>query len=80
MQIEILIKIAGLGLLVSVIINLLKQSGRDELAALEAMEAWCLDNELPLAVSDVPADRAPMLLARYPLARIMNLKSWLESF
>ena len=37
MQIEILIKIAGLGLLVSVIINLLKQSGREELAALVAV-------------------------------------------
>ena len=34
MQIEILIKIAGLGLLVSVIMTLLKQSGREELAAL----------------------------------------------
>ena len=37
MQIEILIKLAGLGLLVSVIINLLKQSGREELAALAAV-------------------------------------------
>ena len=34
MQIEILIKIAGLGLLVSVMTNLLKQSGREELSAL----------------------------------------------
>ena len=34
MQIDILIKIAGLGLLVSVITNLLKQSGREELSAL----------------------------------------------
>ncbi|MBR0206400.1 MAG: stage III sporulation protein AC [Clostridia bacterium] len=37
MQIELLIKIAGLGLLVSVIMNLLKQSGREELAALAAV-------------------------------------------
>ena len=37
MQIEILIKIAGLGLLVSVIMTLLKQSGREELAALVAV-------------------------------------------
>lgn len=37
MQIEILIKIAGLGLLVSVVISLLKQSGREELAALAAV-------------------------------------------
>lgn len=48
----------------------------DESAALEAIEAWCLDNEVPLAVSAVPADRTAMLLKRYPMARIVNLKSW----
>ena len=41
MQIEILIKIAGLGLLVSVIMTLLKQSGREELAALVAVVGGC---------------------------------------
>ena len=48
----------------------------DELAALEAIEAWCLDNETPLAISVVPAEKAPMLLARYPMARVLNLRSW----
>ena len=48
----------------------------DELAALEAIEAWCLDNEVPPAISVVPADRTAMLLKRYPMARLLNLKSW----
>lgn len=42
MQIELLIKIAGLGLLVSVIVSLLKQSGREELAALAAVVGLAL--------------------------------------
>ena len=48
----------------------------DEQSALEAIEAWCLDNEVPLAISVVPASRAPMMLARYPLARILNIRNW----
>ena len=48
MQIEILIKIAGLGLLVSVIINLLKQSGREELAALVAVMGLAIGTLLVL--------------------------------
>ena len=48
MQIELLIKIAGLGLLVSVIINLLKQSGRDELAALVALAGLAIGTLLVL--------------------------------
>ena len=48
MQIELLIKIAGLGLLVSVIINLLKQSGRDELAALVAVVGLAIGTLLVL--------------------------------
>ena len=48
MQIEILIKIAGLGLLVSVIINLLKQSGREELAALVAVVGLAIGTFLML--------------------------------
>ena len=48
MQIEILIKIAGLGLLVSVIISLLKQSGRDELAALVAVVGLAIGTLLVL--------------------------------
>ena len=48
MQIEILIKIAGLGLLVSVIINLLTQSGREELAALVAVVGLAIGTLLVL--------------------------------
>ena len=48
MQIEILIKIAGLGLLVSVIMNLLKQSGREELAALVAVVGLAIGTLLAL--------------------------------
>ena len=48
MQIEILIKIAGLGLLVSVIMNLLKQSGREELATLVAVVGLAIGTLLVL--------------------------------
>ena len=48
MQIEILIKIAGLGLRVSVIMNLLKQSGREELAALVAVVGLAIGTLLVL--------------------------------
>ena len=48
MQIEILSKIAGLGLLVSVIMTLLKQSGREELAALVAVVGLAIGTLLVL--------------------------------
>ena len=48
MQIEILIKIAGLGLLGTVIMNLLKQSGREELAALVAVVGLAIGTLLVL--------------------------------
>ena len=48
MQIEILIKIAGLGLLVSVSMTLLKQSGREELAALVAVVGLAIGTLLVL--------------------------------
>ncbi len=48
MQIEILIKIAGLGLLVTVIMTLLKQSGREELAALVAVVGLAIGTLLVL--------------------------------
>ena len=48
MQIEILIKIAGLGLLVSVIMTLIKQSGREELAALVAVVGLAIGTLLVL--------------------------------
>ena len=48
MQIEILIKIAGLGLLVSVLINRLTHSGRYELAALVAVVGLAIGTLLVL--------------------------------
>ena len=48
----------------------------DEIAALDAIEAWCLDNELPLSISVVPASKAQMMLARYPLARVLSIHAW----
>ena len=48
MQIEILLKIAVLGLLVTVIMNLLKQSGREELAALVAVVGLAIGTLLVL--------------------------------
>ena len=48
MQIEILIKIAGLGLLGTVIMNLLTQSGREELAALVAVVGLAIGTLLVL--------------------------------
>ena len=48
----------------------------DEAAALEAIEDWCAAHEVPLAVSVVPKEKAALLLGRYPLARIRNLRSW----
>ena len=48
MQIDILIKIAGLGLLVSVITNLLKQSGREELSALVVVVGLAIGTYLML--------------------------------
>ena len=54
MQIELLIKIAGLGLLVSVIMNLLKQSGREELAALAAVVGLAIGTLLVMAADVFP--------------------------
>ncbi len=48
MQIELLLKIAGLGLLVYVIMTLLKQSGREERAALVAVVGLAIGTLLVL--------------------------------
>ena len=48
----------------------------DEDAALEAVERWCTENGAPLEISVVPAEKAPRLLARYPRARVSNLRVW----
>jgi len=48
----------------------------DEAAALDAIERWCMETGTPLEISVVPAGKAPALLARYPRARVTNLRSW----
>lgn len=54
MQIEILIKMAGLGLLVSVITTVLKQSGREELSALVVVAGLVIGTLLMLdMISDL---------------------------
>lgn len=65
MQIEILIKIAGLGLLVSVIINLLKQSGREELAALAAVVGLAIGTLLVMETVDSLMDTMRRMFSLY---------------
>ncbi len=48
----------------------------DEDAALSAIEAYCLEQGIPLMVSVVPACKAGMLLARYPYVRVSNVRTW----
>ena len=48
----------------------------DEDAALDAIEHWCMETDTPLELSVVPASKAARLLARYPRARVSNLRSW----
>ena len=63
MQIEILIKIAGLGLLVSVIMTLLKQSGREELAALVAVVGLAIGTLLVLETKRSSVSTLPVWLS-----------------
>lgn len=44
--------------------------------ALSAIEKWCVETGVPLEISVVPADKAPLLLARYPRFRLTNIRSW----
>ena len=48
----------------------------DESAALDAIERWCMETGTPLEISVVPAEKAGVLLARYPRAHVSNLRSW----
>lgn len=48
----------------------------DELAALDAIEQWCLDQETQAEISVVPAAKAPLMLSRYPIVRVRNHPSW----
>ena len=45
-------------------------------AALAAVETLCMERGLPLELSVVPADKAPILLRRYPRFRLTNIRSW----
>ena len=47
----------------------------DESAALDAIERWCMETGTPLEISVVPAEKAGVLLARYPRAHVSNLRS-----
>ena len=48
----------------------------DELAALDAIERWCALHETPLEISVVPAEKAPLLMTRYPRVRVSNYRAW----
>lgn len=48
----------------------------DEDAALDAIEAYCLEKGVPPVISVVPECKAPRLLARYPYARVSNIRTW----
>ncbi|WP_298032395.1 GNAT family N-acetyltransferase [uncultured Dysosmobacter sp.] len=48
----------------------------DEDAALDAIEAYCLERGVPPVISVVPECKAPRLLARYPYARVSNIRTW----
>ncbi|MCI8909441.1 MAG: GNAT family N-acetyltransferase [Oscillibacter sp.] len=48
----------------------------DEDAALEAIEAYCLEQGVPLVISVVPDCKAPHLLSRYPYVRVSNIRTW----
>lgn len=50
--------------------------GGDEDAALEAIEAYCMERGIPLVLSVVPEAKAPRLLARYPYAQVSNVRTW----
>lgn len=51
-------------------------SGGDEDAALTAMEAYCMKNGIQPEISVVPEEKAPVLLGRYPYARVSNIRTW----
>ena len=48
----------------------------DEDAALDAIERWCMEQGVQPEISVVPAEKTPRLLARYPLVRVSNVRSW----
>lgn len=48
----------------------------DEDAALDAIEAVCMEEEVPLEISIVPEEKAARLLRRYPYAMVGNVRTW----
>ena len=50
--------------------------GGDEDAALEAIEADCLEQGIPLVISVVPESKAARLLARYPYVSVSDVRTW----
>ncbi|MBP8640391.1 MAG: GNAT family N-acetyltransferase [Oscillospiraceae bacterium] len=48
----------------------------DEDAALSAIELHCIEQGFPLVISVVPESEAPVLLSRYPYARVSNIRTW----
>ncbi len=48
----------------------------DEDAALEAIEAYCLEQGVPPVISVVPEQKAARLLARYPYVRVSDVRTW----
>ncbi|WP_295580640.1 GNAT family N-acetyltransferase [uncultured Oscillibacter sp.] len=48
----------------------------DEDAALEAIEAYCLESGAMPVISVVPESKAARLLARYPYVRVSDIRTW----
>jgi RimJ/RimL family protein N-acetyltransferase len=44
--------------------------------ALSAIENDCIDAGIPLVISVVPTEKAPILLRRYPYVRVSNVRTW----
>jgi RimJ/RimL family protein N-acetyltransferase len=52
----------------------------DEDAALTAIESDCLERNIPPVISVVPAEKAPVLLQRYPYMRVGDVRTWRDYF
>ena len=48
----------------------------DEDEALSAIESYCMEQGIQPEISIVPEEKAPKLLARYPYARVSNIRTW----
>ena len=48
----------------------------DEDAALDAIDAWCMEQGAASKFCVVPETKVPRLLARYPYAQISNIRTW----